>query len=202
MNRTFSLVLLVATVILAPLHSLAAVGTQAQVILHNDEFNPKILTIEAGTTVFWTNSDMVLRTVTADDGSFSSPDLGKAYTFSYTFDVAGNYLYYSMYGGGKGGKGMSGTVVVTAPTKPAGPSVSALSPQSVLTPQVPVSPLAPTYGTAASYFPESFREIPIQTAYTVWSQNVTPAPRASVSLWNLALLRPRCFFGPYGHQCF
>ena len=56
-------------------------------------FDPPTLTIQAGTTVTWTNEDSAAHTVVADDNSFSSKNLSKGDTFSFTFAQAGTYTY-------------------------------------------------------------------------------------------------------------
>ena len=80
------------------------------------------LTLEAGTTVIWTNLDSAPHTVTS--GSPSDPDPGSLFdsgaevadwvaqggTYSFTFNEAGVFPYYCRVHGG----GMSGTVTVNA----------------------------------------------------------------------------------------
>jgi predicted lipoprotein with Yx(FWY)xxD motif/plastocyanin len=90
----------------------SAASSATAVSLKNFAFNPKTLTVSAGTTVTWTNNDTVAHTVTADDGSFDSKNLDPGATFSYTFAKAGTYPYYCAYHGGKGGQGMSGVITV------------------------------------------------------------------------------------------
>lgn len=90
----------------------AATNT-AQVLLNNFKFEPQNLTVTAGTTVTWTNKENSPHTVTADDASFSSPNLNAKATFSHTFTKPGRYAYHCAYHGGKG-TGMSGTVTVVA----------------------------------------------------------------------------------------
>jgi plastocyanin len=90
----------------------AEAGTAA-VTIKDFEFQPRQITVKAGTTVTWTNDGASSHTVNADDGSFSSPTLGKGQTFSRKFAKPGTYPYYCAFHGGKGGDGMTGTVVVT-----------------------------------------------------------------------------------------
>ena len=69
------------------------------------------LTVQAGTTVVWSNKDSVPHSVTADNGEFDST-LQPGQTFSYTFGKAGQYKYYCLFHGGPGGQGMASTITV------------------------------------------------------------------------------------------
>lgn len=83
-------------------------------------FEPANLTVEAGTTVTWTQTGSLPHTVTADDGSFDShPDcpgdcMGAGDTFSMTFDTPGEIPYFCKIHGGPGGVGMAGVITVQA----------------------------------------------------------------------------------------
>ena len=64
-------------------------------------FDPSPITIAVGDTVVWTNQDAVGHTVTSgnpgdgDAGSvFDSATLGNGDSFSFTFDTAGDYVYF------------------------------------------------------------------------------------------------------------
>lgn len=91
----------------------AALGERltAAVSVRNFEFRPKALTVKPGTIVTWTN-DAGSHTVTADDGSFSSPTLAAGQTFSHKFARKGTYRYHCSSHGAAGGRDMAGTVVV------------------------------------------------------------------------------------------
>jgi plastocyanin len=65
-----------------------------QVTIQNFSFGPGALTVSAGTTVTWTNSDSVTHTVTAMDGSFDSSNLEPGQQFSFTFSLPGTYTYH------------------------------------------------------------------------------------------------------------
>ena len=71
-------------------------------------FRPETLEIAAGTTVTWTNQDIVPHTATADDGSFNSGKLSKSESFSFTFEEPGTYEYFCEFH-----PNMTGTIVVT-----------------------------------------------------------------------------------------
>jgi plastocyanin len=47
--------------------------------------------VERGTRVTWTNRDTLAHTVTGS--GFASGNLGQGQTFSYTFDIPGDYSY-------------------------------------------------------------------------------------------------------------
>lgn len=63
------------------------------VVMKDIKFDPQEIVVDAGTTVTWTNEDPVDHTVTADDGSFDSGNLGEGDSFSHTFDEPGTYEY-------------------------------------------------------------------------------------------------------------
>ena len=82
------------------------------VTLSNNKFEPKTVTIKAGSEVTWENKEGT-HTVTADDSSWNSPTLSAGQTYSHKFDKPGKYPYYCVFHGGKGGHNMSGMVNVT-----------------------------------------------------------------------------------------
>jgi plastocyanin len=72
-------------------------------------FSPASLTVNAGTTVKWTNNDNMTHTVTSDDGtSFNSGDLTAGNSYSYQFKVSGTYNYHCALH-----PEVKGTIVVT-----------------------------------------------------------------------------------------
>jgi len=74
----------------------ASTGTTKSVAIMNYAFSPATLTVNVGDTVVWTNMDTAPHTVTVSSGpvKFSSGNLSKGQTFSYTFTSAGTYSYY------------------------------------------------------------------------------------------------------------
>lgn len=64
------------------------------VAIRNFAFGPQIVTIKAGTTVHWTNSDAEAHTVTSDTGAFKSPVLQSGASYSYKFTTPGTYSYH------------------------------------------------------------------------------------------------------------
>ena len=65
-----------------------------EVFIQNMAFNPATITVNADTTITWTNKDGVAHTVTSSTGLFDSGSIGNNGTFSYTFTTAGTYPYY------------------------------------------------------------------------------------------------------------
>ena len=79
-----------------------------QVMIQNMAFTPPSLTVPMGTTVTWTNKDMVQHTATADDKSFDSGQLAPGASFSFTFTKAGTFTYKCTIH-----PNMMGTIIVT-----------------------------------------------------------------------------------------
>jgi len=105
------------TIIVAALAALlcaAAAFSQdkGKVTITNNKFEPKTVTIKAGSEVIWENKEGT-HTVTADDGLWGSSTLTAGQTYSHKFDKPGKYPYYCTFHGGKGGHKMAGVVNVT-----------------------------------------------------------------------------------------
>src|SRR5210317_2201336 len=85
----------------------------------DDEFSPKILKVEPGTTVIWESGGANNHNVIASDGSWQaiSSDyfeygiITKGDQYEHTFNEPGVYDYYFPYHG-TNNKGMVGTVIV------------------------------------------------------------------------------------------
>lgn len=75
----------------------AVSGEVAEVSIDMFRFMPGSIEIAAGTTVTWTNMEIIPHTVTADDGSFDSGMMGEGDSFSHTFDQAGTSSYFCAY---------------------------------------------------------------------------------------------------------
>lgn len=76
-------------------------------------FKPDALTVPAGTTVTWTNTDDIAHTVTAGSpgmpsGAFDSGNKVKDETFAHAFSTAGSFPYFC-----SNHNGMRGEVAVT-----------------------------------------------------------------------------------------
>jgi plastocyanin len=96
---------LVAPVLIAVFALLAGTGrvaasdqpsaaNAAVVKIDNFVFGPQTVTVLAGTTVTWTNSDDIPHTAVSTDGVFKSKVLDTDEKFSYTFTKAGTYSYF------------------------------------------------------------------------------------------------------------
>jgi len=68
-----------------------------------------VVMIGVNNTVTWVNNDSAPHTVTANDGSFSSGDMGSGARYTYTFTKPGTYSYNCIYH-----SWMIGTVIVEA----------------------------------------------------------------------------------------
>jgi plastocyanin/uncharacterized membrane protein YozB (DUF420 family) len=80
--------------------------------ISNFKFEPKELTVTAGTTVEWTDEGG-RHTVEADDSSFKSATLTAGGQFTYRFDTPGVFPYYCTFHGDKHGTDMAGVITVT-----------------------------------------------------------------------------------------
>lgn len=102
-----------ATPVGSPVASPVPSGPIFESTIKSLKFLPPEIDIEAGTTVVWTNEDVVAHTVThkvkVKDQLFASPFLTPGQTFAYTFDKPGTYPIYCLPH-----PFMTQTVVVTA----------------------------------------------------------------------------------------
>ena len=60
-------------------------------------FVPPEATIEAGSTVVWTNRDAVRHSVDADDDGWDSGNLDQGESYRRTFNAPGSYEYHCKY---------------------------------------------------------------------------------------------------------
>jgi len=65
----------------------------AQVDIARFAFAPKEVTVAPGTTVVWTNHDLVSHSVSSRDQSFASKGLGRNDTYQSTFTAEGDFPY-------------------------------------------------------------------------------------------------------------
>jgi len=62
--------------------------------IENYAYFPKTIAVKAGTTIKFANRDSITHTVTAKNGSFSSPLLAPGRSWKHTFETPGKYKYY------------------------------------------------------------------------------------------------------------
>lgn len=67
-----------------------------EIAIENSAYQPSLITVEQGTTVIWTNEDSKTHTVKTESspGPDSEP-LAEGETYSYTFEEAGTFNYFS-----------------------------------------------------------------------------------------------------------
>jgi plastocyanin len=92
--------------------------TEEMVAAQDDFFDAEAVHVPVGTTVQWKNTGRNPHTVTADDGSKDSGNLGPGQSFSITFPGAGVFAYFCRYHGAAGGIGMAGVILVGNATLP------------------------------------------------------------------------------------
>ena len=97
----------------------APTGATQEVGMGDSFFEPRTLTIAAGTTVTWTNGGKMPHTVTAADGRFASGNMDSGDTFSHTFAEPGTYQYYCEYHAARPQGSAGGIVLISQPSKPA-----------------------------------------------------------------------------------
>jgi plastocyanin len=97
LHMSFSRVLaaLGAAVCVCALAALAA-ADDAMVTIHHGRLDPASVTVPVGGTLHFTNGDAMPggHSVAADDGSFTSPSLGKGDSWKHSFEKAGRYAYH------------------------------------------------------------------------------------------------------------
>lgn len=111
----------------------AAVAADQSVSIANFAFAPATVTVTVGDTVTWTNTDAIVHTATASDGSWDTGDIAEGASASITFQAAGTFAYIctphpTMTGtvivqapaGGGGGGGGGGGAPTTPPTDTVG----------------------------------------------------------------------------------
>ena len=88
---TVGMVILVAIEMYAP--SAADTRDLTKITVKDFAFSPTPLTVEAGSTVTWTNLDDESHTVTSDTGVFKSGGMDTNESFSFKFDKPGTYRF-------------------------------------------------------------------------------------------------------------
>ena len=84
----------------------------AAVTIDNFTFNPKTLTVKAGTMVTWSNKDDIPHGIASANNAFKrSQALDTDDSYSFTFTTPGSYVYFCYIH-----PNMTGTIVVQAAT--------------------------------------------------------------------------------------
>jgi len=93
----------------APACSAATATATTSVSIRASAFTPACITVAAGATVTFTNSDSILHTVTADGvpAAYDSGNLAPGLTFQHVYAAAGTSSYHCTIH-----TGMKGTVIV------------------------------------------------------------------------------------------
>jgi plastocyanin len=99
----------------------------AAVDIKDFAFQPVALTVTAGTTVTWTNSDAVQHTATSNNAVFDSGVMNPGDRFSHTFTTSGTYSYFCAI------HGFTGTITVTGGSAATATSTSAVIPTNTPT---------------------------------------------------------------------
>ena len=106
MVPVFALLVALFAVAASP-HQAAAQDSSVSIV--DFAFDSAAVTVEAGSTVTWTNDGDAPHTATAGDGTFDSGNLDPGESFSFTFDTPGTYAYSCSIH-----PNMTGTITVTA----------------------------------------------------------------------------------------
>lgn len=93
-----------------------AAANKVMVKISNFQFEPKALTVKAGTTVEWVN-EAGRHTIESDTGAFKSEVLSAGGRFEFKFTKPGTYAYHCGLHGAKGGKDMAGKIIVQRASK-------------------------------------------------------------------------------------
>ena len=93
----------------------AATGTRNKVAIKDAAFEPRLIQVQRGQSVTWTNDDTVAHSVTATKGGFHLP-LKRGASRKHRFTQPGRVAYYCRVH--PANLWMAGVVVVTAPTQP------------------------------------------------------------------------------------
>jgi len=72
-------------------------GDDVDVAIRKSLYLPSPLQVTVGTTVTWTNEDLLPHTSTATQGGFDSGYMAQGDRFSQTFDMPGEFPYYCVY---------------------------------------------------------------------------------------------------------
>jgi plastocyanin len=119
----------------------AAAHEATAVDIHSYRFDPADVTVDAGTTVTWTNHDRAAHDVTFTSGAITSGSLPTGQSWSFTFEDPGTVTYLCQVH-----PDMTGTITVRAVDEPTtvAAAANAGGPTSSLPPAPPTSAPVPT----------------------------------------------------------
>ena len=99
------------TLYLKPVRVVATAVTATTVRVTNFAFEPKELTVPAGTTVEWID-ETGQHNIFSEADTFKSDDLTAGARFTHQFNEPGTFPYYCEFHGERGGGKMSGVIIV------------------------------------------------------------------------------------------
>ncbi len=109
----------ISTVVVFFLAAATAVAANHDVNVGDNFFSPATLMIAVGDSVTWSNSGSFPHNVKADNGAFRSGNPSSSeWSFTHTFNTAGDFRYFCELHGAAGGIGMSGMIQVHADQEP------------------------------------------------------------------------------------
>jgi plastocyanin len=111
MRNNFLILAIFGILAVVAVSGCTSMNTGNTVTIQNNTFNPTALTVQAGTTVTWTNKDSKMHRVVSNSGLFDSGNLNTGMSYSYTFNKTGNYPYHDSTL-----TTMKGTIIVTPTT--------------------------------------------------------------------------------------
>jgi plastocyanin len=176
MRTTAKLLLLIGSAVAAVVPAMPAHAAVSDARISNFSFSGPV-TIHVGDTVRWTNQDGTSHTVTADDGSFTSPSLGSQGTFSHTFNGPGTVNYHCAIH-----PSMQGTVTVDPVTTTAPPTTTTTAAPTTTTTAAPTTTTRPnTTTTVAGGTPSPTTAGSAPPRTTSPKPAVSPTTRATVA---------------------
>ncbi len=95
-------------VVVAPPAEATPADAPVEVAIVKSSYDPNPIEIAAGTTITWTNEDLLPHTVTDVDFTFDSGYMAQGDVWSRTFETPGTYPYFCLYH-----PRMRGTVIVS-----------------------------------------------------------------------------------------
>jgi plastocyanin len=92
-GRSWAVLLVLVAAFLATRASQVRAIAPVSIEIKDSRYVPSTVTVDAGTTVRWTNRDEETHTVTSTSGQFGSSGLDLDETYTHTFSAPGTYAY-------------------------------------------------------------------------------------------------------------